>query len=66
MQEKRLKRQKHEKPKDDPGSKCSYVQMKGSPIPGADCQEGGMACDKECALVDVNNPGKLKSTVLFE
>ena len=51
-----------EKPKDDPGSKCSYVQMKGSPIPGADCQEGGMACDKECALVDVNNPGKIKFT----
>ena len=52
-------RQILDKPKDDPGSKCSYVQMKGSAIPGADCQEGGMACDKECALVDViqNNPG---------
>ena len=26
--------------------KCNYVQMKGAPIPGAECQEGGMACDK--------------------
>ena len=55
---KRAVRQILDKPKDDPGSKCSYVQMKGSAIPGAECQEGGMACDKECALVDViENPG---------
>ena len=52
-------RQILDKPKDDPGSKCSYVQMKGSPIPGANCQAGGMACDKECALVDVIDQGKL-------
>lgn len=52
-------RQILDKPKDDPGSKCSYVQMKGSPIPGANCQAGGMACDKECALVDVIDHGKL-------
>ena len=57
-------RQILDKPKDDPGSKCSYVQMKGSPIPGANCQAGGMACEEECALVDVNDQGKLIRTVL--
>ena len=36
-------------------SKCTYVQMKGAAIPGADCQEGGMACDKECGFVDTVN-----------
>ena len=54
-------RQILDKPKDDPGSKCSYVQMKGSPIPGANCQAGGMACEEECALVDVIDQGKLIS-----
>ena len=29
--------------------KCSYVQMKGGPIPGAECQAGGMACTKDCS-----------------
>ena len=57
-------RQILDKPKDDPGSKCSYVQMKGSPIPGANCQAGGMACEEECALVDVIDQGKLIRTAL--
>ena len=36
-------------------SKCTYVQMKGAGLPGSECQEGGMACDKECGLVDSTN-----------
>jgi hypothetical protein len=43
-------------PLGDPGPKCSYVQMKGSSLPGAECQAGGMACDKECGLVDADDP----------
>ena len=58
-------RQILDKPKDDPGSKCSYVQMKGSPIPGANCQAGGMACEEECALVDVIDQGKPIRVILF-
>ena len=49
-------RQILDKPKDDPGSKCQYVQMKGAGIPGSDCQPGGMACEENCALVDIDNP----------
>lgn len=48
--------------------KCSYVQMKGGPIPGAECQAGGMACTKDCSYdkgqglgddtgVDLTGPG---------
>ena len=32
------------------GSKCSYVQLKGGPMAGADCHKGGMACEKQCSL----------------
>ena len=38
------------KPALDAGDgKCSYVQMKGGPIPRAECQPGGMACSKDCS-----------------
>jgi len=38
------------KPAMDAGDgKCSYVQMKGGPIPRAECQPGGMACSKDCS-----------------
>ena len=30
------------------------ISTSGNAIPGAECQEGGMACDKECGLVDVD------------
>ena len=26
--------------------KCTYVQMKGGPLPTGECQKGGMACEK--------------------
>ena len=32
--------------------KCTFVQMKGTPLPNMNCQEGGMACDKQCGIVD--------------
>ena len=32
--------------------KCSFVQMKGTPLPNMNCQKGGMACDKQCGIVD--------------
>jgi hypothetical protein len=30
------------------GGKCTFVQMKGGPLPTGDCHKGGMACDKHC------------------
>lgn len=31
------------------GGKCTYVQMKGGPMPtGEECHKGGMACEKQC------------------
>ena len=35
-------------PLDAGDGKCSYVQMKGGPLPRAECQAGGMACTKDC------------------
>ena len=32
--------------------KCTFVQMKGTPLPNMNCQKGGMACDKQCGIVD--------------
>ena len=37
-------------PLDAGDGKCSYVQMKGGPIPRAECQAGGMACKKDCSF----------------
>ena len=37
-------------PIDTEDGKCSYVQMKGGPLPRAECQPGGMACSKDCSL----------------
>ena len=56
-QYRRPPRQILDKPAGDPGSKCQYVQMKGSGIPGGECQPGGMACEQECALVNVDDSG---------
>ena len=51
---KRPPRQVLKKPQDlDPASKCQYVQIKDEPIPNTECQPGGMACDKECEIVDI-------------
>ncbi len=33
------------------GKKCTYVQMKGAPLPNAAvCHKGGMACEKQCGV----------------
>ena len=37
--------------------KCSFVQMKGTPLPNMNCQKGGMACDKQCGIVDTEEGG---------
>jgi len=37
---------------DDGGGKCGFVQMKGGPLPGGACHEGGMACEKQCDYED--------------
>ena len=37
---------------DDKDDKCSFVQMKGAPLPNMQCQKGGMACDKQCGFDD--------------
>ena len=37
--------------------KCSFVQMKGTPLPNMNCQKGGMACDKQCGIVDDTESG---------
>ena len=45
------------KPAMDAGDgKCSYVQMKGGPIPRAECQPGGMACSKDCSYGKGSKP----------
>ena len=36
----------------DGDGKCTFVQMKGTPLPNMNCQKGGMACDKQCGVVD--------------
>ena len=43
--------------------KCSYVQMKGGPLPASSCHKGGMACEKRCG--DENN-GQDCQTVVEE
>ena len=37
--------------------KCTFVQMKGTPLPNMNCQKGGMACDKQCGIVDNTDGG---------
>ena len=37
--------------------KCTFVQMKGTPLPNMNCQKGGMACDKQCGIVDNTDDG---------
>ena len=37
--------------------KCTFVQMKGTPMPNMNCQKGGMACDKQCGIVDNTDDG---------
>lgn len=37
------------------GEKCTYTQMKGGPIAGANCHKGGMACEKQCGYDDGND-----------
>ena len=32
----------------DKSGKCTYVQMKGGPLPEGQCHKGGMACEKQC------------------
>ncbi len=39
------------------GEKCSYMQMKGGPIPGANCHKGGMACEKQCGYDEEESNG---------
>ena len=43
--------------------KCSFVQMKGTPLPNMNCQKGGMACDKQCGIVDNTEDGAGESCV---
>ena len=37
--------------------KCSYVQMKGGPLPTGECHKGGMACEKMCGYSPVTLDG---------
>ena len=48
--------------------KCSFVQMKGTPLPNMNCQKGGMACDKQCGIVDneVEGIGKTNCETVME